>query len=365
MKIYSAGPYIFKDDANFIKNAYLNGWYDNFNYYHNITEEIIKKKFNIKHVSLFSSCTGALTVLLKSLNFKKGDEIIVPELTWIGTISGLIQLGLKPRFADVNIDDWTISKKSILKNINKKTKAIISVDLYGNPSEKYMLKKICSEYNLKFIEDAAPGIGSKYKGKFCGTFGDAGVFSFQGAKPITCGEGGAIITNNENLIDKINYYADHCRVKNKTLFSKDIGYKFKMSSLQAAMLYCQFKNFDRIINKRRKIFFLFEKYLKYKSDYFMNNNSSSVYNNFYLPSLVFKKKISIKKIQFFLKKNNIDTRPFFRPLSSLPMFKEKNNKNSYYIYKNGINLPSYSMMTEKEVKYVSSKVNRYLDENIY
>ena len=364
MKVFSSGPFINKNLSNYVSKAYKYGWYENMSFFHDKAINLLKKRFGVKYCVLFSSCTGALDVLFKSLNFKKGDEIIVPETTWIGTISGLYNQGLKPVFADVNIDDWNININSIKKNITKKTKAIISVDCYGNPSNKKEILSICKKFKLKFIEDAAPGMGSKINGKFCGTFGDAGVFSFQGAKPITSGEGGAIITNNKKIYEKAIYYNDHCRTKNKILFSTDIGFKYKISNLQSALLVTQLKNFNEIIGIRRNNFFNYKKYLKNKEYFFMNSEKKFVFNNYYLPSIVLKKNIkkrTVKGLAQFLKKNQVETRPFFRPLSSLPMFKSKRlkNPNAYKIFRHGINLPSYGKMKVKEIKYVCNLINRY------
>ena len=163
MKVFSSGPFINKNLSNYVSKAYKIGWYENMNFFHDKAINLLKKRFGVKYCVLFSSCTGALDVLIRSFNFKKGSEIIVPETTWIGTISGLCNQNLKPVFVDVNKSDWNINEKSILENITKKTKAIISVDCYGNPSNKKKIKLICKKYNLIFIEDAAPGIGSKFK----------------------------------------------------------------------------------------------------------------------------------------------------------------------------------------------------------
>ena len=141
MKIFSAGPNINKSDQKIVSHAALNAWYDQMSFYHDKSLNIIKKKFNSKNVILFSSCTGAMEVLFKSLNYKKGSEILVPETTWIGTVSGLIHLGLKPIFVDVKMEDWNIDPKKLKAKLTKKTKAIISVDCYGNPSDKNSLMK--------------------------------------------------------------------------------------------------------------------------------------------------------------------------------------------------------------------------------
>ena len=363
MKIFSAGPNINKSDQKIVSHAALNAWYDQMSFYHDKSLNIIKKKFNSKNVILFSSCTGAMEVLFKSLNYKKGSEILVPETTWIGTVSGLIHLGLKPIFVDVKMEDWNIDPKKLKAKLTKKTKAIISVDCYGNPSDKNSLMKFSKNFGLDLIEDAAPGIGSKYKKNFCGTFGKAGVFSFQGAKPLTCGEGGAIITNDNNLADKINYYSDHCRDNSKVLYSTDIGFKFKLSNIQAALLFSQFKRFDEIINKRRNIFLTYKKNLKYQEYFNMNNTDKNIYNNFYVPSIVFNKSFKIKKLMNHLNSKKIPHRPFFRPLSSLPMFKKQNNPVAYYLFQNGINLPSFSQMKKFHIEYVSKQINFFLKKD--
>ena len=166
---------------------------------HDLFERAFARFIGVRHALSTSSCSGLMQIILRAMNIGPEDEIIVPEVTWIATCTGVSLLGATPVFVDVEPDTWCISPEAVKNAITRKTRAIISVDMYGHPADKTALNVIAQEHNLPIIEDAAPGIGSRYNGKMVGSFGRAAAFSFQGAKPIVTGEGGMIVTDDDDF----------------------------------------------------------------------------------------------------------------------------------------------------------------------
>ena len=364
--IPSAGPWITKTEIKAVEDAVTNGWYNQWSNYISKFEKNFSKFIGVKHSLSTSSCTGALHIILKALGIKKGDEVLVPEVTWIATVSCIHYLGAKPIFCDIEKDTWCIDPNEIRKKITKKTKAIIPVHMYGHPADMVKINEIAKNFGLMVIEDAAPGIGSKINNTLTGSFGNASAFSFQGAKPIVTGEGGMICTNDDNLFDKIYFYWDHGRDKEKILFNSEIGFKYKMSNIQAALGNAQLSRINQIISKRRKIFYWYKEFLGNNKKITMNIERDDYFNNFYVPSIIIKN--SNEKHRDYLSKRlnlmKINNRPFFRPISKmLKGAKKAHTPVADRISNCGINLPCATKLTKKEIKYVSSIINDLLNEN--
>jgi perosamine synthetase len=353
-----------KSDVLTVTDAVKNGWGRNCNYYIDSFEKTFCKYINRKYSILTSSCTGAIHLALRSIGIKEGDEIIVPEITWIGTIAPILYEKAKPIFVDVNEKDWFIDTDKLIKKITKKTKAIIVVHLYGNMGNINSLKKICKKKKILLIEDAAEALGSKLGTKMAGSIGDIGVFSFHGTKTLSTGEGGALVTNNKQIYKKALIQSNHGRNRNKhnNFWMDEIGLKYKMSNLQAALGYSQLKRVRKIINKKRKIFNFYKKYLgKYGN---MNLEKKGLVNSYWLPSIVFEKKYinKYKRDKLLAKANKIGIglRPFFYPITIFPMFHKSSNTVAYDIFWRGINLPSFESITLADMKIVVNFIKKEL-----
>ncbi|MCP4179763.1 MAG: DegT/DnrJ/EryC1/StrS family aminotransferase [bacterium] len=355
--IPSAGPWITDLEIKYVTDAVKNGWYSNWSYYLDKFEEAFSKYIGVKHAISTSSCTGALTLIFRALGIKPGDEVIAPEVTWIASISGAANLGAKIVFVDVEPDTWCMDPEKFKNAITNKTKAVIPVDMFGHPADKDAIIKIANEHGIKVIEDSAPSLGSKYNNKMCGSFGLAGAFSFQGAKTLVTGEGGMLVTDDDDFYEKCYYYWDHCREPDKILYNTDFGYKFKMTNLQAALGLAQLERADEIINKRRTIFKWYKERLGVIEGLSLNAERENCFNNFYVPTIILDKEFNLTALELIndLEENNIASRPFFRPISKiLPMVKDASTPVADHLGKNGINLPCASMITEEEVDYVSN-----------
>ena len=305
-----------------------------------------------------------------ALGVKEDDEVIIPEITWIASAEPILYIGAKPVFVDVLEDTWCLDPQKLEEVITPKTKAIIVVHIYGNLSNMNQIMAIAKKYNLVVLEDAAEALGSEYYGKKAGSIADAGVFSFHGTKTMTTGEGGILVTNNEIVYEKAKILNDHGRnakdPENKMFWMRDYGYKYKMSNLQAALGCAQISRIEELVNKKREIFNWYKELLK-DIPCQLNPEFEHTKNSYWLPTVVFDKYLNFDREAFFelCKENGIDSRPFFFPLSSLPMFEDrKGNIVSYDIFERGINLPSYHDLEKSDASKIVNLLIKFINTNV-
>jgi perosamine synthetase len=368
-KIYINKPSITQLEIDYVNDAIANGWGEKcYDYIYKFENKFAQYQ-QTKYALATSSCTGAIHLALMAMGVKPEDEVIVPEITWIATVEPVLYIGAKTIFVDILPDTWCINPQKVEEAITPKTKAIIVVHLYGNVCEMDEIMAIAKKYNLMVLEDAAEGLGSEYKGKKCGSIGDVGVFSFHGTKTMTTGEGGILVTNNETIYEKAKILNDHGRnpkdPENKPYWMRTYGYKYKISNLQAALGLAQIERLEELVTRKREIFNYYKKLL---SGLPLKLNSEQIYtkNSYWLPTAVIDEDVNFDREVFFTlcKENNIDSRPFFYPLSSLPMFESKpENTVAYHIYKRGVNLPSYHDISEYEMNMVVDVIKKTLKSN--
>jgi len=310
------------------------------------------------------SGTMALYNALKTLGIEAGDEVIVPDATWIASVAPITYLCARPIFVDVLESTWCIDPKKIEEAITPKTKAIVAVHLYGGMCEMDEIMAIAKKHNLYVIEDSAEAIGSEYKGKKAGSMGDFGVFSFHGTKTITTGEGGILVTNSAELYEKASILHDHGRdPKIKKMFwAEKVGFKYKMSNLQAALGYAQMQRVEDLVDKKIEIFNMYKKELSKIEGISMNHEQEYVKNSYWMPTIILDKELGVDRNKFidYLNSFGIGARPFFYPVSDFPEFDEiVENNVSNKIGKNGINLPSNFDMNEVDVEYIIFYIKEY------
>jgi len=359
-------PSITDLEISYVNDAIATGWGEKCYDYIYRFENNFSQYEGTKYALATSCCTGAIHLALMAMGVKAGDEVIVPELTWIATVEPVLYIGAKPVFVDVLEDTWCIDPQKIKEAITSKTKAIIVVHLYGNLCEMDEIMKIAKENNLMVLEDSAESLGSEYHGTKAGSIGDAGVFSFHGSKTLSTGEGGILVTNNENLYEKAKILNDHGRniqdPENKMFWMRNYGYKYKISNLQAAMGVAQLERIEDLVEKKRQIFKWYSNLLQ-DVPCKMNPEHSYTKNSYWLPTVVFDKSLNFDREAFFafMKENNIDSRPFFYPLSSLPMFEhKKENKVANDICYRGVNLPSFHDISEYQVIRITELIKQFL-----
>ena len=360
-------PSITEIEIAYANDAIKNGWGKNCYEYIKRFESDFSAFVGSDFAIATSSCTGAIFLALSAAGIGRGDEVIVSDINWIATIAPIVHVGASPVFVDILPDTWCIDPKRVESSITKNTKAIIATHIYGNLCEMNELKILAQKYNLVLIEDAAEAFGSKYLTKTAGTMGDFGVFSFHGTKTVTTGEGGMLITDNPNYFEKALTLSNHGRNRNETkqFWAEEIGYKFKMSNLQAALGCAQLSRAEQLIERKIEIFNQYFNVLGSYSCLRMNIEKKGNRNSFWMPTIVFDKDLNIKR-EFILKafrKQNIDARVFFWPITKLPMFEEVNeNRNAYCISERGINLPSFHDIRSSEIEIVAQTVIDLLEK---
>jgi perosamine synthetase len=362
-------PSITELEISYVNDAITNGWGEKcYDYIHRFEKDFAKYQ-GTTHALATSSCTGAIHLALMALGVKADDEVIIPEITWIASAEPILYIGAKPIFVDVLESTWCLDPKKVEEAITPKTKAIIVVHIYGNLCNMNEILAIAKKHNLLVLEDAAEALGSEYYNKKAGSIADVGVFSFHGTKTMTTGEGGVLVTNNESVYSKAKILNDHGRnandPENKMFWMRDFGYKYKMSNLQAALGCAQINRIEELINKKREIFNWYKELLK-DVPCQLNPELENTKNSYWLPTVVFDKSLNFDREAFFdlCKKNGIDSRPFFFPLSSLPMFESrKENIISYNIFERGINLPSYHDLEKTDAHKIVNLLIEFI--NIY
>ena len=362
-RIYYTKPSITELEVEYATDAARNGWGERCYEYINRFEESFKEHLGVKYAIATSSCTGALHMGMAALGIGPDDEVILADTNWIATASPIVHLGATPVFVDILEDSWCLDPDLVEATITPKTKAIIAVHLYGNLCDMNRLLAIGEKHGLPVIEDAAEAIGSVYYGKRAGSMGKFGTFSFHGTKTITTGEGGMFVTNDEKLYEQVLTLSNHGRSiqQMKQFYPDKIGFKYKMSNIQAAIGCAQMGRINELIEEIRRIFKLYKKELG-NLPISMNLEPAGTRNGYWMPTMVVHDKVVFDREDLLLsfKEDDIDGRVFFWPLSKLPMF-DSNPKNrvSYNLSLRGINFPSYHDLLETEIKRIINHVSNH------
>jgi perosamine synthetase len=353
-------PSITDLEIKYVTDAVKSGWVSSLGYYVEELEKQFAKFCEVKYCVLTNNGTTGLHLALETLGIKNSDEVIIPDLTFIATANAVTYIGAKPVMVDIDSKTLCIDPSKIESAITDKTKAIIPVHLYGHPANMDEINEIAKRHNLVVIEDAAEAHGAKYKDRVVGGLADCGVFSFYGNKIITTGEGGAITTNNLKIYERAKFLRDHAMSKSKRYFHTEIGYNYRMTNLQAALGLAQLKRIDEIISSRIYIFNNYKKYIKTSQTVRLNYNASWAESVHWLVCLEVddldfdKREIFMKK----LKEKGIDTRPYFYPVSSMPMYQKTfKNEVTYKKTSIGINIPTYFGLTEDDIEIISQIIN--------
>lgn len=373
-KINISGPWITQKEIDYVNDAVKNAWYSNAYMYHEKFENAFADYLDREYAIALPSCTSAIHLALLAMDIKDGDEVIVPDITWIASAAPVTYIGAIPIFADIDERTWCLSPESFKKSITSKTKAVIAVDLYGNMADMDRIINIAKEHNIKVIEDSAQAVGATYKGKKAGSFGHASVFSFHGSKTLTTGEGGMLLTDDENIYKKAKIYADHGKDPDgKAFWNIDIGYKYKMSSMQAALGLAQIERIDELIRKKREIFSWYKEELSNVEGIEINYELPETKSTYWMVNILWDSllfNLTKEDMIIRLKDENIDSRPVFYPLSMLPAYKEYlkdkdysiTNTVAYRISPFAVNLPSGMGLTREKVKRVCRTVKEILNE---
>lgn len=338
-------------------DAALNGWGDGCYEYISRFEAGFCEHLNVGHAIATSSCTGALHMGLAALGIGPGDEVILADTNWIASAAPIVQLGAIPVFVDILPDSWCIDPQCIESAITPRTKAIIAVHLYGNLCDMSALLAVGAKHDIPVIEDAAEAVGSVYFGHRAGSLGRFGVFSFHGTKTLTTGEGGMFVTSDALLYERVLTLSNHGRARgqSKQFWPVAVGFKYKMSNIQAAIGCAQLARVHELVERKREIFRTYRDGLADYPELTLNAEPAGTVNGAWMPTVVFNANTGVtrEELQTAFAAENIDARVFFHPLSSLPMFASVvSNVVAYDLPARAINLPSYHDISLAEQRRV-------------
>jgi perosamine synthetase len=362
-RIYYTKPSITEREIRYATDAATIGWGEHCYEFIDRFELLFRTHLGVKHSIATSSCTGALHMGLAALGIKPGDEVILGDINWIASAAPITYLGGVPVFVDVLPDTWCIDPTKVEAAITPRTKAIIAVHLYGNLCDMDALLAIGARHGLPVIEDAAEALGSIWHGRRAGSMGIFGTFSFHGSKTVTTGEGGMFVTNDDNLYQKVLTLSSHGRARGelRQFWPEVVGFKYKMSNIQAAIGCAQMERIDELIAGKRRVFEYYQRHLE-KLPLTMNPEPEGTTNGYWMPTIVVNENVAFDrdKLLAAFRADNIDGRVFFWPLSTLPMFERKpDNTVSYGLFERAVNLPSYHALLNTEMDRVINLVDSF------
>lgn len=367
-----AGPSITEHEIEVVNDAMRNGWYEKPYWY----VETFQKEFAAYHGRKYGimtpNCTTSIHLLLTCLGISDGDEVIVPDCTWIATAAPISYLRATPVFCDIEPVNWCLDPQSLERCITPRTKAIIVVDLFGNMPVMKDIVAIAEKHGIPLIEDSAEALGSTYEGTRAGKFGIGSVFSFHRTKTLVTGEGGMLLLDDDKLYERCMIWRDHGRKPGGAMYyNYEVTYKYMPFNLQAALGYAQFQRLDELVNKKREIWQMYKERLAEVEDIELNAEPEGVFNSVWITAMVFGRSHNLSKQDAIdrLAEINVPARPFFYPLSSLPAYpglEEKYrplNPNAYDISARAINLPGALNLTEDQIDFVCDGIKKVVAQS--
>lgn len=360
-KIYLASPHMSEEkyEEKYVKEAFDTNWLSTVGENINKFEESVRDYLGVKASVALSSGTSAIHLGLKALDVGKDDIVFVSDLTFSASVNPIIYQNATPVFIDSEPNTWNMSPKALEKAFEKYTpKAVVVVHLYGRAARMEEIVKICEEHNVPILEDAAEGLGTIYKGKCLGTYGKFGALSFNGNKIITTTGGGMLVSNDEEKIAKVRFWSTQSKDPARHYQHSEIGYNYRMSNVLAGIGRGQVQVLERRIAKKNEIFNKYKEAFKDIDDIEMMPENKDERSNQWLSALTLKENSKVKYLDIIesLEKENIESRPVWKPMHMQPIFEKYDfiNHNDGGIsvgedlFSRGVCLPSDTKMTEEE-----------------
>lgn len=377
-RVFSAGPSISQLEIQYATDAIENGWFENRSSYLDRFIAEFSTFSGKRHVLPTSHCTDAIHLALLALGIGPGDEVIVPDLTWVASAAPILYVGATPVFADVDRETWCMSAEDIAQHISPRTKAIIVVDLLGNMPDWDPILELCNSAGIPVIEDAAESIGARYKGKLAGSFGDISVFSFNATKLLMAGQGGALCTNSPEMFESAKRKSHHgidIQATGKYFWSVELGYNYNWTNVQAAVALAQLERLDDLLGHKRWLNYRYRELLEGIPNLSWNQETDKIFEpTYWVPTIIFNQGIPGGKEGFLEAgfEEGIDFRPMFYQLSSMPTFAEAlratgpsyaANSVSESLSNKGVSLPSGNDLVDEDLQRVAKFVRKSLSGN--
>ena len=368
-KIWLSSPHISDNELKYVNDVFEKNWIAPVGPHISKFEEILSKKHKNYSVAALNSGTSAIHLSLILLGVKSGDDVLCSSFTFAATANPIKYIGANPIFIDSEYETWNMCPVLLEKAINegiaigKKPKAIILVHLYGMPAKVDEILDISRKFDIPVIEDAAEALGSTYKKKNTGTFGEFGVFSFNGNKIITTSGGGALISKNKKFISKAKYLSTQARDDKPHYEHSEIGYNYRLSNVCAAIGIGQMEVLSSRVEKKRYINKFYKKHLSCIDEIKFLEENKNNFSNFWLTTIVINEKSKVKNddIRLYLQSLNIESRPLWKPMHLQPIFSSSKsyiNNTSDDLFQRGLCLPSGTNMSDEEINRVVLAVKK-------
>jgi len=362
-RIPIAGPWITDREVAYVADAARHAWQDGAGSFQRRFEAAFARHIGKRFAISLPSCTSALHLALAALDIGAGDEVIVPDITWIASSAPISYVGATPVFADIDRHNWCLCPVALERLITARTRAVIVVDLYGNMPEMRRILEVAEQHDIAIIEDAAEAIGAEQHARRAGGFGLFGAFSFHGSKTLTTGEGGMLVTDHEPLYQRCLRLRDHGRaIGDRWFCNEEVAFRYAMSDLQAALGLAQLERIEELTARKRTIFQWYAAALAGVEGVSLNADQPDTRNAYWMVTALVNPAYRLEKrrLMALLDEEGIDTRPFFHPLSSLPAYADlpqarvaaQRNSVAYRLSPYGINLPSGLQLTQDDVHRV-------------
>lgn len=357
-------PSIGAREEELVLEAVRSGWVSSIGKYIDEFEASFAKFCGVEYALAVSNGTTALHLALATLDLGPGDEVIVPDLTFVATANAVAYTGATPVLADVDPDTLCIDARSIEMALTNRTKAIIPVHLYGHPADMDSINAIAAAHGLHVIEDAAEAHGAEYKGRRVGGLGTCGVFSFYGNKVITTGEGGMLTTNDRSIHQRAKSLRDHAMSPQRRYFHEERGFNYRMTNLQAALGVAQMERIDEFLKRRVEIMNWYRAQIPTTDHIRLNRVKNWASSAFWMICLEVDWFDEQKRDGFMkaLRERGVDTRPYFCTLSSMPMYRREPLPVAAQKARTGLNLPCYFELSQPDVQKIAAIVNEILIE---
>ena len=369
-RIYLSSPHMSSEgyEQKYVKEAFDTNWIAPLGENVNKFEEELAKYVGSKNAAALSAGTAAIHMALKALNVKKDDIVFCSSLTFSATANPIIYQNATPVFIDSEKETWNMDPKALEKAFEKypNPKAVIVVHLYGTPAKIEKIKEICNKHNVPLVEDAAESLGATYDGKQTGTFGKFGVYSFNGNKIITTSGGGMLVSDDEESISKVRFWSTQSREKARHYEHKEIGYNYRMSNIVAGIGRGQLKVLDKRIEQKTNIYNNYKEGFKEIKEIEMQPVPEKTKPNHWLSVITLKEDTKVKPVDIMkaLDKENIESRPVWKPMHMQPVFEKydfikiADKPISEDLFERGVCLPSDTKMTEEEQESVINTIKK-------
>ncbi len=361
-KIWLASPHMSDEgyEMQYVKEAFDTNWVAPLGPNVNEFERELAARVGSKHAAALTSGTGAIHLALKAAGVGEGDIVFCPTLTFSATANPIIYQNATPVFIDSDYETWNMDPKALEAAFEKygdKVKAVLVVHLYGLSADMDKIMDICSKYDVVVIEDAAESLGAYYKGKHTGTFGEFGVFSFNGNKIITTSGGGMLVSDDEEKIKKVRFWSTQSRDAARHYQHSELGFNYRMSNVVAGIGRGQLKVLDQRVAKKKYIFEFYKRELdQLEGVEFMPINDWNE-PNYWLSVMTLKGSVRPLDVMEALEKENIESRPVWKPMHMQPFFAKYDYVGgdvSEQLFENGVCLPSDTKMTDEDLERICS-----------